>query len=115
MPGRGSNKKLQDNTALSLTSKRNKPALSSSQLNQLADATDICPECQNPVKDDQQGILCEKCEQWWHADCVSISTNAYGLLMKNENINVTLRIAKNLLIPLMSAMNIERIIMQEKK
>ena len=36
---------------------------------------DICPDCENHVKDTQKSLMCEKCMQWWHPKCAGIKPN----------------------------------------
>ena len=36
-----------------------------------------CGKCANPVKRNQQGIQCDKCDQWFHRKCESLSLTMY--------------------------------------
>ena len=53
--------------------------------NCLSNNLDVCPECQNHVSDDDKGICCEKCLQWWHSTCAKINSSEYDLLTKHVN------------------------------
>ena len=39
-----------------------------------------CLSCQRAVKNNQNSVQCETCEQWWHADCLSMSANRFDVL-----------------------------------
>ena len=47
---------------------------------------DICPECENTVDDNENGLNCEDCNKWWHARCLNISSEKYKWLSDSENI-----------------------------
>ena len=46
----------------------------------IAQNLDICPDCENEVKLDEQGIKCDDCKQWWHAPCCKIDDQQYNWL-----------------------------------
>ena len=39
-----------------------------------------CLSCQKAVKNNQNSVQCETCEQWCHADCLGMSTNRFDIL-----------------------------------
>ena len=44
-----------------------------------------CGYCERPVRSNQKGILCDKCELWYHAKCMGISNGSYNLLTTSED------------------------------
>ena len=48
----------------------------------IADNKDVCPECNNHVKDDDKALECEDCIQWWHIQCIGINTEEYKFARK---------------------------------
>ena len=46
---------------------------------------DICPVCENNVKDDDNGIECNVCSQWWHAPCCNIDDRQYEWLKNGDS------------------------------
>ena len=36
-----------------------------------------CSQCTQPVRIDQQGILCDRCDLWTHAKCCGVSNGDY--------------------------------------
>ncbi len=51
----------------------------------LQDNIDLCPDCQNHVKDEDKGINCDQCKQWWHARCAKVTNKEYEVLGKSSN------------------------------
>lgn len=47
---------------------------------------DICPNCENTVKTEENGLNCEDCCHWWHAKCCNISDEKYEWLAESDNI-----------------------------
>ena len=41
---------------------------------------DVCLQCDNGVKNDEKGIMCQKCFQWFHGRCLNISDDAVDLM-----------------------------------
>ncbi len=39
-----------------------------------------CKVCQKPVKNDHQGLCCDRCDKWLHAGCCSVSHQEYQRL-----------------------------------
>ena len=45
---------------------------------------DICPICENQVK--EEGLGCENCEFWFHITCVNISKEQYNFISQKEEL-----------------------------
>ena len=41
-----------------------------------------CLSCQKAVKNNQNSVQCESCEQWCHADCLCMSTIRFDILVE---------------------------------
>ena len=52
----------------------------------LAKGLDICPVCQNSVREEDKGLNCDECQQWWHSSCCNISEEKYEWLAEDDNI-----------------------------
>ena len=48
----------------------------------------LCGTCDNPVSWDHKGIICETCDQWYHAECQNIHSKTYGQL-SDSRLNVS--------------------------
>ena len=58
----------------------------SSSISVLSNNNDICPDCENTVKDNDKGIICDCCDHWWHSSCGKISPKEYEIIGKNPNL-----------------------------
>ena len=46
----------------------------------------ICGTCRNKIKGDQQGLMCDGCERWFHAGCEHVSSGEFKYLSLCEEI-----------------------------
>ena len=44
-----------------------------------------CGKCNKPVKNNQKGLQCNRCDVWYHAKCELVSNNVYDLLSNTNN------------------------------
>lgn len=44
-----------------------------------------CGQCKHGVGDDDNGILCENCEVWYHTGCEKVGKELYVALQKNRD------------------------------
>ena len=44
----------------------------------------MCKKCVKVVTDDDKGLQCEVCEDWFHCKCVGVSAQLYQRLKENE-------------------------------
>ena len=65
-------------------SKASTPATPAANL--FADQKDICTQCGNTVTDEENGIQCERCNQWVHATCQGLNNEAYDLAQRNNSL-----------------------------
>ena len=47
---------------------------------------DSCRECSYLVKVGEPGVTCDKCEIWYHVECVGISEDEYRCMLKDANL-----------------------------
>ncbi len=43
-----------------------------------------CPVCGNPVSDEDKGIECDVCHNWWHAVCANLTIKEYEVITKKS-------------------------------
>lgn len=53
---------------------------------EISDLIDICPVCENHVKQNEMGLQCEQCKQWYHAKCDNFSEDEYTLAQSKKNL-----------------------------
>ena len=44
----------------------------------------FCPICSEEVREEQDGLLCDHCQLWFHRECVGMSKRRYKELHKSE-------------------------------
>merc|ERR1712105_197444 len=44
----------------------------------------FCPICSEEVTEEQDGLLCDHCQLWFHRECVGMSKRQYKELHKTE-------------------------------
>ena len=45
----------------------------------------LCGTCSQPVTWEQEGVLCDECETWYHTTGQNIGSNTYDILSKHES------------------------------
>ena len=55
-------------------------------LNIMNTTKDICPDCQNSVGENEKGLNCDECRQWYHAPCLKIEDEKYDWLASSDNL-----------------------------
>ena len=50
------------------------------------DGATVCGDCEGQVGDGENGILCDNCQKWYHAECEKINNPGYKLMTKAQNI-----------------------------
>ena len=55
-------------------------------LNIMNTTKDICPDCQNSVNENEKGLNCDECRQWYHAPCLKIDDEKYDWLASSDNL-----------------------------
>lgn len=48
-------------------------------------ANEKCGKCQRSVKENDDGLKCETCEQWYHTECENVAQELYKILQKYED------------------------------
>lgn len=51
---------------------------------------DACAKCKKTVNQDENALLCDLCEHWFHCKCVDISSSDYKCLQKISHISLWL-------------------------
>ena len=60
--------------------KKDKNAAASSR-----DRKEDCNECKKKVTENENGLQCESCEEWYHTKCLKVPDDVYVFLMGNRN------------------------------
>ncbi|XP_068235814.1 uncharacterized protein PF3D7_1120000-like [Palaemon carinicauda] len=47
---------------------------------------DVCSDCRNKVKKNEEGLKCDECDMWYHAMCQKISKGTYRALREHEEL-----------------------------
>ena len=76
-------------------SKAKKTVTKTPPINKLINNLDLCPECENTVKSNENGLNCDECSQWWHARCCDISDEKYMWLADSDNLLFVCDICKS--------------------
>lgn len=54
------------------------------------DPPHLCGTCKNPVSDNDQGLLCDVCNIWFHSKCQGVSDNKYAAVKEDRDEDVPL-------------------------
>jgi hypothetical protein len=58
----------------------------------------LCGTCDKTVSWEERGVICETCDQWYHAGCQNIHTLSYDQL-GNSELNILVGIASSVITP----------------
>ena len=46
----------------------------------ISDSVSPCGQCARDVSNDDEAVLCDSCQRWWHRECAQISAEDYKTL-----------------------------------